>query len=115
MLACNRMSGSSPPPDWPPRKVTRLQAYRFEAATEQLRSPRVVRIGLIQHGMVAPTTAPIEEQRQVTAAVCPGSTEARCSRLGVPASRAGAQAGSIADGMLLAGGHAPFASRAGGV
>lgn len=41
------------------------QAYTFEAAAEQLRPPRVVRIGLIQHGMVAPTTAPFEEQRQV--------------------------------------------------
>ncbi|KAL4421518.1 hypothetical protein ABPG75_010809 [Micractinium tetrahymenae] len=41
-----------------------LQAYRFEAAPEQLRPPRLVRIGLIQHGIVAPTTAPFAEQRQ---------------------------------------------------
>jgi beta-ureidopropionase len=42
-----------------------LQAYQFKAAIEQLRSPRIVRIGLIQHGIVKPTTAPFAEQRQV--------------------------------------------------
>lgn len=44
-----------------------LQAYRFTAAPEQLRAPRVVRVGLIQHGIVKPTTAPFDEQRQVRA------------------------------------------------
>lgn len=42
-----------------------LQAYQFKAAAEQLRPPRIVRIGLIQHGIVKPTTAPFLEQRQV--------------------------------------------------
>lgn len=42
-----------------------LQAYRFCAAPEQLRAPRIVRIGLIQHAIVKPTTAPFAEQRQV--------------------------------------------------
>lgn len=42
-----------------------LQAYQFKAAVEQLRPARVVRIGLIQHGIVQPTTAPFLEQRQV--------------------------------------------------
>jgi beta-ureidopropionase len=46
-----------------------LQAYQFKAAAEQLRPPRLVRIGLIQHGIVEPTTAPFAEQRQVRHAV----------------------------------------------
>ncbi|KAL4457924.1 hypothetical protein ABPG75_012789 [Micractinium tetrahymenae] len=41
-----------------------LQAYRFEAAPEQLRPPRVVRVGLVQNACPAPTTAPFAEQRQ---------------------------------------------------
>lgn len=43
-----------------------LQAYRFGAAPEQLRPPRIVRIGLVQHEIQAPTTAPYAEQRQVS-------------------------------------------------
>lgn len=42
-----------------------LQGYQFKAAAEQLRPARIVRIGLIQHGIVKPTTAPFLEQRQV--------------------------------------------------
>lgn len=42
-----------------------LQGYQFKAAAEQMRAPRIVRIGLIQHGIVKPTTAPFLEQRQV--------------------------------------------------
>lgn len=42
-----------------------LQACQFKAAAEQLRPARVVRIGLIQHGIIKPTTAPFLEQRQV--------------------------------------------------
>jgi beta-ureidopropionase len=41
-----------------------LQAYRFSAAVEQLRSPRVVRVGIIQNAIVLETTAPYAEQRQ---------------------------------------------------
>ncbi|EFN58757.1 hypothetical protein CHLNCDRAFT_34065 [Chlorella variabilis] len=41
-----------------------LQAYRFQAAPEQLRPPRVVRVGLVQNSIHAPTTAPFVEQRQ---------------------------------------------------
>ena len=41
------------------------QAYRFDAAPEQLRPPRIVRIGLVQNGIKAPTTAPYAEQREV--------------------------------------------------
>lgn len=41
-----------------------LQAYQFKATVEQLRPARIVRIGLIQHGIVKPTTAPFLEQRQ---------------------------------------------------
>jgi len=40
-----------------------LQAYKFSAAPEQLRAPRVVRVGLIQNSICAPTTAPFAEQR----------------------------------------------------
>ncbi|PRW56067.1 beta-ureidopropionase [Chlorella sorokiniana] len=41
-----------------------LQAYRFDAAPEQLRPPRIVRIGLVQNSIKVPTTAPFLEQRQ---------------------------------------------------
>eukprot|EP00882_Tetradesmus_deserticola_P003821 GHRQ01004042.1.p1 GENE.GHRQ01004042.1~~GHRQ01004042.1.p1 ORF type:complete len:395 (+),score=132.35 GHRQ01004042.1:131-1315(+) len=41
-----------------------LQAYRFGAAAEQFRAPRIVKIGLIQNAVVLPTTAPFAEQRQ---------------------------------------------------
>lgn len=47
-----------------------LQAYRFDASPEQLRAPRIVRIGLVQHGIVEPTTAPYAEQRQVCLRGC---------------------------------------------
>jgi beta-ureidopropionase len=40
-----------------------LQAYRFVAASEQLRQPRKVRIGLVQNSIVLPTTAPYAQQR----------------------------------------------------
>ncbi len=43
-----------------------VQAYRFDAAAEQLRAPRLVRVGLIQHAIQLPTSAPFEEQRQVS-------------------------------------------------
>ena len=43
-----------------------LQAYAFRAAPEQLREPRVVKIGLIQNSIKLPTTAPYAEQRQVS-------------------------------------------------
>jgi hypothetical protein len=43
-----------------------LQAYRFGAAAEQFRAPRLVKIGLIQNAVVKPTTAPFVEQRQVS-------------------------------------------------
>ncbi len=43
------------------------QHYVFKAASEQLRAPRVVRIGLIQHAMPVPATAPYAEQTQVCA------------------------------------------------
>eukprot|EP00878_Enallax_costatus_P018900 GHUV01019923.1.p2 GENE.GHUV01019923.1~~GHUV01019923.1.p2 ORF type:complete len:158 (+),score=31.96 GHUV01019923.1:489-962(+) len=41
-----------------------LQAYRFTAAAEHFRTPRIVRIGLIQNAIVTPTTASMAEQRQ---------------------------------------------------
>lgn len=39
-----------------------LKGYRFDAAQEQLRPPRRVRVGLIQHHIVRPTHAPVLEQ-----------------------------------------------------
>lgn len=59
-----------------------LQGYAFKAASEQLRAPRVVRIGLIQHGIVKPTTTPFLEQRQVRLSLdcCAASTVSRCGR-----------------------------------
>ncbi len=43
-----------------------LKGYRFEAAEEQLRSPRGIRVGLIQHHIVLPTDAPILDQVTLT-------------------------------------------------
>jgi beta-ureidopropionase len=39
-----------------------VQAYKFEAAIEHTRKPRIVRIGLIQNSIVAPTTDPVPVQ-----------------------------------------------------
>ncbi|KAJ8379529.1 hypothetical protein SKAU_G00003070 [Synaphobranchus kaupii] len=39
-----------------------LQGCMFEAGHEQLRQPRVVRVGLIQNAIVLPTDAPVTEQ-----------------------------------------------------
>lgn len=39
-----------------------LKGCRFDAAQEQLRPPRRVRVGLIQHRIVLPTDAPVLEQ-----------------------------------------------------
>ena len=41
-----------------------VASYRFSAAPEQMRSPRKVRVGIIQTQIVEPTDAPIEEQFQ---------------------------------------------------
>lgn len=41
--------------------------YRFTAAVEQRRAPRIVRVGAIQTRIVEPTTAPVEAQYQ---AIC---------------------------------------------
>ncbi|GBG78334.1 hypothetical protein CBR_g26363 [Chara braunii] len=41
-----------------------LKGYQFTAAEEELRPPRVVKIGLIQHAIVLPTDAPFAAQRQ---------------------------------------------------
>lgn len=49
-----------------------VQGYTFRAAPEQLRPPRVVRVGLVQHSIQRPTTEPYAAQRQArpsTAAV----------------------------------------------
>lgn len=43
-----------------------LKAFRFEAAPEQLRPPRVVRLALIQNKTVLPTTEPYADQAKVT-------------------------------------------------
>uniref|UniRef100_A0A8C6WZ08 Beta-ureidopropionase n=1 Tax=Neogobius melanostomus TaxID=47308 RepID=A0A8C6WZ08_9GOBI len=39
-----------------------LKGFRFEASPEQLRAPRVIRVGLVQHHTVLPTDAPVLEQ-----------------------------------------------------
>ncbi len=39
-----------------------LAAFKFHAAAEQRRAPRVVRVGVIQNQIVADTSAPVEEQ-----------------------------------------------------
>lgn len=42
-----------------------VQGYRFTARQEQNRQPRVVKIGLIQNSIKAPTTAPYAVQTEV--------------------------------------------------
>lgn len=44
-----------------------VKAYKFHAASEQRRAPRIVRIGVIQTQIVEPTDAPIEQQYQALA------------------------------------------------
>ncbi|XP_067911542.1 beta-ureidopropionase isoform X1 [Heterodontus francisci] len=39
-----------------------LQGFRFEASPEQLRQPRIVRVGLIQNKILLPTDSPVSEQ-----------------------------------------------------
>lgn len=39
-----------------------LKGYAFEAAPEQLRPPRTVRVGLIQNKIALPTDAPVLDQ-----------------------------------------------------
>lgn len=39
-----------------------LKGYKFDAAQEQLRPPRRIRVGLVQHRIVLPTDAPILDQ-----------------------------------------------------
>lgn len=43
-----------------------LKGYKFDAAQEQLRPPRRVRVGLVQHRVVLPTDAPILDQVSTT-------------------------------------------------
>ena len=44
------------------QKDFEVQGYGFDAAKEDTRASRVVRVGLIQNKIVLPTTAPISEQ-----------------------------------------------------
>ena len=44
------------------QKDFEVQGYGFDAAREDTRAPRVVRVGLIQNKIVIPTTAPVSEQ-----------------------------------------------------
>jgi beta-ureidopropionase len=39
-----------------------IKAFQIDAAAEQLRKPRIVRIGAIQNSIVLPTTAPFADQ-----------------------------------------------------
>lgn len=41
-----------------------IKGYRFTAKTEQIRKPRLVRVGAIQNSIVLPTTEPIDKQRE---------------------------------------------------
>ncbi|CAL1280254.1 unnamed protein product [Larinioides sclopetarius] len=40
-----------------------LKGFAFEAEPEDLRPPRIVRVGLVQNAIVAPTDAPVSKQR----------------------------------------------------
>ena len=39
-----------------------LKGYKFSAAVEDTRPPRIVRIAVVQNTIVKPTTAPVTEQ-----------------------------------------------------
>lgn len=39
-----------------------LKAYKFSAAPEEMRAPRIVKIALIQHSISHPTTDPVSVQ-----------------------------------------------------
>ncbi|XP_048506612.1 beta-ureidopropionase isoform X3 [Athalia rosae] len=41
-----------------------VQGWKFDASKEQLRPPRIIRVGLIQHSIVLPTTSPVKDQRE---------------------------------------------------
>ncbi|XP_015917236.2 beta-ureidopropionase [Parasteatoda tepidariorum] len=45
-------------------KNLELKGYVFDALPEDLRPPHLVRVGLVQHAIVEPTTAPISKQRE---------------------------------------------------
>lgn len=51
-----------------------FQGYVFQAAPEQSRPPRVVRIGVIQNSIVEPTSAPFAVQQKVHSKPLSGST-----------------------------------------
>ena len=53
-----------------------LRTAVFSAAPEQLRPPRTVRVGLLQHSIVEPTTAPFEAQRAALHARVAAAAEA---------------------------------------
>lgn len=40
-----------------------IKSYGFTALKEDLRQPRIVKIGTVQNSIVSPTNAPIHEQR----------------------------------------------------
>ncbi|XP_049871487.1 uncharacterized protein LOC126370583 [Pectinophora gossypiella] len=44
-------------------KNFQVAAYSFSAANEEVRNPRVVKLGLVQHSVVLPTDRPVDEQR----------------------------------------------------
>lgn len=73
-----------------------LQAYRFSAAEEQLRAPRLVRIALLQNAIAAPTTAPYSDQRD--------AIHARIRELITAAAAAGANIACLQEAF-----HMPFA------
>ena len=39
-----------------------IKIYRIGAACEQVRPPRLVRVAVVQNGIVRPTTDPVKEQ-----------------------------------------------------
>lgn len=66
-----------------------VQGYAFTARREQLREPRVVRLGLIQHGIQVSTSKPYAVQREVR--LCTGDCTRARGRHGAalrPAARA---------------------------
>ena len=45
------------------KKSFEIKGFLFSASNEELRKPRIVKIGIIQNKIVLPTTAPLADQR----------------------------------------------------
>lgn len=62
LLFCRKLDLPACAVDAASERNFELKGYKFEAAQEQLRPPRKVRVGLVQNHIVLPTDAPVLDQ-----------------------------------------------------